>query len=258
MDSETGIMPRSRSRRILVLAGAAAAILAELVFRVNYSAEFTQFNGFGLFSVPSPLPGSSTEWFELMIDSPLVGLVLLDGADIPHYLLISVAFLAVFLILRNRQPVLSGIALGTVLAGTLLFVVANPAFRILSLSQQYLRATDLERTALLFRGEKLLTAYNPLSLGAHGWADPARFLILLGGLLISAAMFTSPNFPRPTMILGLLVNGFALLYYPLLLLAPAYYWLVVPVSAPFRLVWHILLGFNLFHIAGRSDDDQET
>lgn len=74
-----------KGSRVLILTGAVAAILAELVFRVNYSAEFIQFNGFGLFRIPSSLPVSAREWFDLLQNSPLVGLVLLDGADIPHY-----------------------------------------------------------------------------------------------------------------------------------------------------------------------------
>jgi hypothetical protein len=242
-------------KRIIRL-GAAAAFLSELVFRVNYSAEFIQFNGFGLFRIPASLPVSAREWFDLIQDSPLVAFVLLDGVDIPHYLLVGVVFLSLFQVLRSRRPVLSGLALGSVLSGALIFVTANPAFRILVLSQKYSSISSLEKAQLLSRGEELLTRYNPLALGSHGWADPARFLILLGGVLISAAMLSSPYFPRLTGILGLFVNSISLLYYPLLLLAPIYYWLVVPISAPFRLVWHIMLGFNLFRIAGRSDDDQ--
>lgn len=257
MDPEISKRFPGKSSRVLTLTGAVAAILAELVFRVNYSAEFIQFNGFGLFRIPPSMPVSAREWFDLLQVSPLVGLVLLDGADIPHYLLVGVVFLALFQVLRTWRPVLSGLALGSFLTGAAIFATANPAFRILVLSQKFISISNLERAQLLSQGEKLLTRYNPLALGSHGWADPARFLILLGGLLISAAMLSSPDFPRLTGILGLVWNSIGLLYYPLLLLAPAYYWLVVPISAPLRLVWHIILGFNLFHIAAMPDDDQD-
>lgn len=242
------------ARRYGILAGAVAAFLSEVIFRPHYSAEFTQFNGFGIFEIPPQLPANVLEWLDLMDNSPLVGLVLLDGADIPHYCLVAVVFLAIFLVLRTNHPVLAGLAVSVTWIGVVVFIISNPAFRILQISSQVQLVSGVERAALIAEADQLLQVYNPLALGSHGWADPARLLILLGGGLMSWAMLSSGLFLRLTAVLGLIANGIGISYYVLFFLLPAHYWLATPISAPIRLVWHILLGVDLVRVSGGTDD----
>ena len=83
-------------------------------------------------------------------------------------------------------------------------------------------------------------------------------LVLLSGLLISIVMLRSTVFSKATAYTGLLANVFALGYFVALVFAPALVWLPPSISAPFRLIWYILIAVRLFKLASSGPDRQST
>jgi hypothetical protein len=76
-------------------------------------------------------------------------------------------------------------------------------------------------------------------------------------LIISIVMLRSNVFSTATAILGILANGIALCYFIALAFAPALAWLPPPISAPFRLIWYILIAAQLLKL-GRMEKQAGT
>jgi len=238
--------------RSLYLVAGVAALLAALVFRRSCGAELSAFDGFGVFAVPHPLPSQAGGWFALLRAEPFVGMALLDALDLIEYLLLSLVFVALFYALRGAARSASLVATVLGLVGIGVAFMSNSAFSMLSLSQRYGAAEEAHRLALQAAGEAVLARSNPgaahLGTGAMlGW-----MLALLAGLLLSIAMLRTQVFSKATGISGTLANGFALLIFPVLLLAPSVVWLPPSLSAPFRLLWYILIALRLFKLSRSS------
>jgi hypothetical protein len=247
----------SEVRSLYRVAGV-AALSAALVFRRSCGAEHSAFNGFGVFAVPHPLPSQAGGWFALLQADPFVGMALLDALDLIEYLLLSMVFVALFCALRGAARTASLVASVLGLVGIGVAFLSNAAFSMLSLSQRYGAAEEeADRLALLAAGEAVLARSNPgaahLGTGAMlGW-----MLVLLAGLLFSVAMLRTQVFSKATGISGTLANGFGLLVFPVLLLAPSVVWLPPSLSAPFRLLWYILIALRLFKLSRGSQRGAE-
>ena len=241
---------RERQARWLYIAAGVAALLAALVFRRSCGAELSAFDGFGIFDIPQPLPSQAGGWFALLRADPFVGMALLDALDLIEYLLLSLILVALFYALRDAARTASWVAIVLGMVGIGVAFLSNSAFSMLSLSQRYGAAEDAaHRTALQAAGEAVLARSNPgvahLGTGAMlGW-----MLVLLAGLLFSIAMLRTQVFSKAAGISGSLANGFALLIFPVLLLAPSLVWLPPSLSAPFRLLWYILIALRLFKLS---------
>ena len=77
--------------------GAAAAVIAALVFRRNLSAEISLFAG----QMP---PTTAEDWFSLLQSAPLLGLTLLNLFDVVNAVLLGVIFLALHPVAVADQP----------------------------------------------------------------------------------------------------------------------------------------------------------
>jgi hypothetical protein len=135
------------------------------------------------------------------------------------------------------------------LIGVAVYLASNQAFAMLSLSERYAAATtDAQRSVLLAAGEALLAIDNP-GAAYQGTGIYASFsLVVLAGLILSVVMLRSSVFGRATAITGILANGLRLCYLIALVFAPSIAWLFIPISAPFRVVWYVLLAFGLFRL----------
>jgi hypothetical protein len=224
--------------------GGIAALLAVFVFRRNLSAELTAFNGFGLFTIPDPLPARAAEWFALLQSNPVVALALLNVFDLVEYALLGLVFLAVVAALRqvNRTTMLFATLCG--LVGITVYFVSNQAFGLLYLNRQYAAATtEAQRAGFEAAGEALL------AVNAHGTGTYlSLFLVLLAGLMISIVMLRSNIFNKVTAITGILANGFNLTYFILLPFGTTLLALPFVLAAPFRVVWYFLIAIKLIQI----------
>jgi hypothetical protein len=240
--SETLGISDSGWRTLYKLAGV-AILLAVVIFRRNCAAEFDLFRGFGIFNVPEVIPVRSMDWFKLLQEDPFVGLVLLDVIDLVNYAIVGLTFLALYGALRGTRGIATKVATIFGLVGITVYFTSNQALAMLSLSEKYAAAVSAaEQDLFLAAGEALLA----MNQGTGYYVS--LFLVLLAGLIISIVMLQSDVFNRATGILGILANGIALGFFIVLAFAPSIVWLPPTLSAPFRLIWYILIALRFFRL----------
>jgi len=229
--------------------GGIAALLAVFVFRRNLGAELMGFRGFGLFTVPEVMPVRAGDWYALLQSNTFVGLALFEVFDLVEYALLGLIFLALCVSLwrANRSVTLVATACG--LVGITVYVASNQALAMFSLSESYAAATtDAQRATFLAAGEALLATNNPGTLHQGAGIYASLLLVLVAGLLMSAVMLRSGIFSKGTAVTGILANGFGLGYFIVLALAPTMLALPFVLSAPFRMVWYLLIAIRLFRL----------
>jgi hypothetical protein len=231
--------------KTLYIVGAVAALVAVTLFRRNLSVEVMQFKGFGIIrGVPATWPSSAIEWFSLLQHNALVGLILLNIVDVVNYCLVGLIFLALYGALRHVNRSAMVIATACALVGIGIYLASNQALAMLSLSKQYAAATtDAQRSMLLAAGEALLAIQNQ---GTGYYAS--FFMVVVAGLIVSVVMLRSSVLSKATAIVGILANGIRLLGFVTLLLTPSIYSLAIPISAPFRVTWYVMIALTLFRL----------
>ena len=240
--------------RGLYTIGAAAAVIAVVFFRRNFGTELVAFRGFGIFDVPATQPSSALDWFALLQDSRLIGLALFDFVDIVNYALVGVIYLALYGALRRANEGAMAVATTFGFVGIAVYFASNQAFAMVSLSDQYAAATTgAQRATFLAAGEALLAINNPGAIHQGTGIYMSLFLVLLAGLIISVVMLKSSVFGKATAYVGILANGLALGHFLALAFAPALIVVPTPVSAPFRVLWYILIARTLFRLDGEGD-----
>ena len=230
-----------RAWRLLYVVGGAAALIAVVIFRRHFGAELTLLMDMGIISMEPP--SSAFDWFALLQDNRLLGLLLLDLFDIVNYLLVGLVLLALYGALRQVNKVAMTVAMASDLVGVAVYLASNQAFAMLALSDQYAAAsTGAMQTTFLAAGEALLAIHNP------GGIQLGLLLVALAGLIASVAMLRSHVFGKTTAILGVVANSLVLTYFVALPVVPAVAFLFPAASAPFRLVWYILIAWRLFQL----------
>ncbi len=210
--------------------GGAAALLSVVFFPMQIAV-----------LIISPPPSTVIGWFILFQNSKLIGLLDLDLLLIIDQVLAILMFLALYAALRRASE--SFMAIGTVLAlaSTVLFIASNPAFAVLSLSNQFAAATtDIQRTLFLAAGQAMLTTWQ-------GSAFHASYIIgSIAAIIISAVMLQSRLFNKATAYFGILANVIALGLY-----LPKIGAFISVFSVVFLWVWYILIALRLFQLGNR-------
>ena len=236
--------------RVLYIAGGIAALVAVLAFRRYLSVELMQFDGFGLFDVPAEWPASALDWFVLFQENQFVGLALFDLFDLVNYGLVGLIFLALYGALRevHKGAVLAATAFAFV--GIAVYFASNQTLAMLNLSHRFASAASTtEQAMFLAAGEALLAIHNPGVMTQGTGIYLSLFLVLLAGFILSMVMLRSGIFGKAAAIAGILANGFGLGYFLALPFSPEYIWIFPTVSAPFRIIWYILIAIKLFQLA---------
>jgi hypothetical protein len=210
--------------------GGAAALLSVVFFPIQI-----------IVFLISPPPDSVIGWFRLFQDNQLIGLLDLDILLVGDQVLAILIFLALYVALRrvNESFMAIGVALG--LVSIVLFIATNPAFAILSLSNQYAAAaTEAQRAVFLAAGQAMLTTWQ-------GSAFQASYILgSIATIMISAVMLRSKLFSKATAYLGILANVIALgLYVPMIGVYISVF------SVVFLWAWYILIARGLFQL-GRA------
>ena len=253
-DSETAD-PRWRG---LYIAGGVAALIAVVFFRRNFGVELVTFKGFGILDVPAVHPSTAAGWYALFQDDVLTGLLLFGVIDLVNYALVGLVFLALFAALHWANRGAMAVATASGLVGMGVYFGSNHAFAMLSLSEKHAAATTgAQRAMFLAAGEALLAIYNPGAIHQGTGYYAAYSLVLLAGLLISVVMLRSRVFNRATAYVGILANALTLTDFIVLAFAPALYGLPTVISAPFRVLWMVLVALGLFRL-GRNDASEQV
>lgn len=250
MNASSDIENRTSPWKLLYRVGGAAALIAVIFFRRNISAELSISQGFGIFPVPATLPDNALDWFALLQKHPFVGLAMLDFFDLINFALVGMIFLALYAALKKVNPSLMLIAISTGLTGVAVYLASNQAWEMFSLSQHYVAATaETQRSTVLTAGDVLLVTNHPEAPYQATGIHLGLFLVLLAGLLISIVMLQSDVFGKAAAVCGILANGLALLGFIALAFGPTISWIPPTLSAPFRMIWYVLIAIKLFKLA---------
>jgi len=178
-------------KRLLEIGGWAALIVGAL-----YTIEIV---GVAATGIP---PSTAIGFFTLLQSNRLLGLFDLFVLDIAATGFQIPVFLALYVVLRQRNESVMGLATVLVYLGIAEYFATNTAFSILSLSDQYAAATtDTQRSLLLLLGQQLLPTTNPSTS-----AFIAYTFVAVAGATISVVMLRSGIFSKPTAILGIVGN----------------------------------------------------
>jgi hypothetical protein len=188
---------------------------------------------------PPPPQGSASDWFTLLQQHRLVGLIDLDLLLVVDNVLGIPIVLALYVALRRSSESIIAIASALAFIGIIFFIASNPSIEMLSLSDRYVAAaTDAERASFQAAGQAMLATWQGTTFHA------GYILSSVAGIAIPAVMLRSTIFGKLIAYLGILANVIGLgLYLPVIGL-----FLSVG-SVVFLEVWYILVGRRLFQLA---------
>ncbi len=233
-----------RGWKCLLLIGGVAALLAAIIFRRWLGAEYELLANMGLFrSGPRAPPGDVSDWFALLRTRRLVGFTLLNGFDLVNYALVGLIFLGLHAALSRYDKARMTLFLGFAFLGIAVYFASNQALPLLALSDQYASAAAAQKSAILATGHALLAMNNPLVFGSGVfWGF---VFVTVAGLIASFVMLHSGLFGKWASVIGILANALGLGYFFTLAFAPSLTFIPLSASAPFLLVWYILIGLKL-------------
>ncbi|MHA2165781.1 MAG: hypothetical protein ACXAC6_14440 [Candidatus Hodarchaeales archaeon] len=237
MEQTNNMVKTETTMKNLYKVGAAAAFLVAFVFRRNWSAEADI-----LLSIDIPV--SATEWFNLIQENRLLGIIMLNFFDMVNIALVGVVFFTLFYALKDSNKIFMKFANAISFVGIAVCFASNQAFALLSLSDRYFAASEADKSIFLSAGEALLTI-NDQGSGIY----ISMFLIGLSGLIISIIMLQSNVFSRKTAHFGILANGVGLSYFITIIILPTIGWIPIPLSAIALLIWYILIGVRLYQLS---------
>lgn len=230
-----------------------AALVAAIVFRRNLAEEYLLLRILGIIrSGPNAFPGDAASWFTLLRTHRLIGLNFLNLFDMVNYALAGLIFLGLCAALYRINKTFVSLAMALTFVAVAVYFASNQAFALLSLSDQYsVATTDLQRSALLAAGQALLAIHNS---GANYGSGPyVSFLFAnLAGLIIAAVMLRSSMFGKLAAWMGILANFFGLSYYLTLVFAPSMSAIPLSASAPFLLIWYLVVGRKLLRLGSAT------
>jgi hypothetical protein len=187
-----------------------------------------------------PFPDTVVGWFQLLQDNPVAGLVNLDLLLVVDSVLLVVIALALYVVLRATSPSVTTMATGLWLLAITMFIAANPALELLTLSDHLAAATsEAQRSAAVAAGQALLA-------GWEGTAFQVGYILgQLAGIMIGLVMLRDHRFDRAipsTLIVGNLV-GFGL-YLPTVGVA------ISAFSGLILWAWYLLIARKFLQLGG--------
>ena len=190
----------------------------------------------------NPPPATVIGWFRLFQNNRLVGLLDLDLLLIFDEALVILIFLALYVALRHVSESFMAIGITLGLVSAVFFIASNPAFAMLSLSDQYAAAaTDAQRAMFLAAGQATLATWQGSGFQA------GYFLGSIAPIIMSVVMLRSKLFSKATAYLGILSNVIALGLY-----VPKIGTYISIFSVVFLWMWYILVARRLFQL-GNGD-----
>jgi hypothetical protein len=190
-------------------------------------------------------PTTAEEYYTLLGDDRLTGILRLDFASLINVSLFAVASFAAIAALQKKSPVHAAFGTALVFVGVAIALATHSAFSMIHLSDQYAAAmSDAQRLQLLAAGEAVI---------ASGWWESSggfmAGLFLQGGsVVISIIMLRSGFFSKMTAYAGILCNGLDFVHVLLGLVLPTFAEVVLMIGGVFYLVWFPSLGRDFFKL----------
>lgn len=233
---------RDSALRTLCRAGGASALVAAAF---AFLQVFIEIVGVGVLAVP--VPATVDEWFRLLQSNTLLGLTELTALQIPVFILLVPALIALSaaLLRTNVASVVTAFALA--LLGIAVYLASNTALSMLSLSKLYAAAaTDVDKSMILAAGRAMLAVYEGVGVNV------GLFLVMVGVLMLSGIMLRGSTFSRVTAYMGMLAGAATMLYYIVSAFSSLAIF-ILEVAGLLTVIWLILVGRRLYRLGSGQD-----
>jgi hypothetical protein len=232
------------SQNLLYKLGGIAALVAALGFRRWFSSELVMFKTIGLINTEVPSTTSALDWFNFIQKDRLIELIALDFFDIINYILVGLILLGLYFVLQETDKSATFLALVIGFVGIAVYLSSNQALAILSLSDQYVIATESEKPILLAAGQSLLTM-NKFYPGGSSILIGFYF-VNMASLIMAVVMLKNKYFTKIDAYIGILANGFNVSSFLFLIVDPELMVIPIPLGSIFLLIWYIKVGLKLY------------
>jgi hypothetical protein len=139
--------------------------------------------------VISPPPKTVLDWFTLLNNKILVGLVNLDLLLIIDQVLMGLIIIALFQILKRTSKSYMMIAIFLALLGIAAYLSSTSAFEMLTLSHKYISATsEPEKNTLLAAGQVILATWQGTAFNV-GYVTEGLALLIIGFVMLQNRHF---------------------------------------------------------------------
>lgn len=248
MSTSTIVPPSVRDQRVNVPVESTAALADSAdsawkpLYRLGAVAALTSVAIIAIAAIMfpfNPIPTTIEGWFTLYHNNALLGLFAADLMMLVSYVLIGLIYFALYGALRRVNQPFMALATILVFVGMAAYYAANPAFSMLTLSNQYDAATSAaERTAILGAGHAVIANWTGTAF------DAAYFLSAIAAIIVSVVMLRSHIFGKVTAYAGLAVG--------ILALVPATAGIVSSIFSFASLIptviWFVLLARRFFQL----------
>jgi len=202
-----------------------------------------------------PYPETASDWFVLLHNNRIVGLLSLDIFVLAGFPLCYPLFFALYGALKQVCRIPLTLATIFAFAGLAIVISTDKTYAMISLSDQFAAATtNAQKTLLLAAGETILSASNGTATHIAG------FFLEGAAFSISFIMLRSGLFGKFTSYMGIIGHGldFArivinLIFVPLtsLALISTIGFILLAIGGTLQLIWYALTGRRLLQL-GRS------
>ena len=227
-------------RQWIHILGASAALLIVLTALVEILITFLP-GGY-------TTAGTVTEWFALLQTNPLLGLRNLGLLNIVMTALGIPLTLALYAILRQREPSFAALALILSLIGVAVFYATNRALPMLELSTRYtFAASEAERAVLAAAGQAMLATGQSHTAGTF----LAFFFSEIGGIMMAAGILRAKLFHPTAAITGIVGYSLLLIFEIFSSFVPATHnaiLLIAMVGGVSNIIWYVLAAFGLLRL----------
>ena len=252
---------KKKNRHILLIIGGIAGILASVLFRKNWSAEFsTIFRHIpGLEFIPAEVPINAIDWFELINNHSFIGLVYLNFFDIINYVLVAIVLITLFSIIPKNNKKYALFALIVGILSIILYFFINNSFIMINLTNQYFSATsESSRLEITLEAERILLKYNP-GLYKQGYlVYISQFGFGLSGAIYAILVLKNFNLKKWIKICGIISHGSLLMYLIVLPFIPEFAFIFIPLASPFLLIWYFCIGMFFIRKDKKKEENVEN
>ena len=242
------VQPDDSSWKGLGIIGGVAALIATALFASDVIVLITG----------NAMLSSANSWFALMQNDRVAGLLQLFFTDLVGVALLYPIFFALYGALRRTNEVTAMFAVGLALLGMAIVIATNINYSLLYLNDQYMAATDVQRSQIATAGESFVAMLNGTGPVMGGFLLESAFVI------VSISMLQSRVFSRRLAYLGIVAHGLDVAHaLALLLLAPLFGSLLastigialLAIGGTLQLIWYPWVGRRLLQL-GRSTNKE--
>ncbi len=193
----------------------------------------------GVFSTLGAEPATPAEYFRVLQQDRLVGILRLDFPSLINVLLYAATAFGIYAALKRQHEVPAALATALMFLGIALAVSAHSAFSMLYLSDQYAAATSTAQKDQLLAAAQMMIASD----WWHSTGGILAGLFLQGGMtLMSFLMLQGRLFSRATAYTGILSNGLDFVHVLVGLFLPSLGTVLLSVGGLCYLAWFPLLA----------------